>query len=1108
MALQEKVIPIRFTQGINTGDDPKYVSQQLHTLENGYFDKHGSISKRDGIFQFTGSLTHERIGRLQDRPVLYGTPGVAIHNGSSPAGGGFTEINGDTYDGYLYHFDCVSERVYGDGSRVANAEVVEQSNVRTVGYSTYDGTNYRLWLATYNKLTGSLLDRLELSSWHATNDYSELWTASESRGVRLVIEDGTVYAFWANQVTVGGAFDCYSVDVDTSGTIGTPQEVDSSAAPPAGSSYIALDAVVVGTQTILAWHDGAGDIQLVTTANGAVVSTQRYTQSGGTGSTHLCLFELNGDVVLLYDDGTNPIYVNARVFQDDVSATPVTASTVIMQWATSVFEDGPYQLAGIATTTSRFYAYATRNSELAADSSTAVLVPTDVVYNECAVSGGVISLTNAAATYSSATLKNAPDDDGTGADNLILKGIQMMSKPFLEDNGDPAFLCGRAEVGLNAGSNYPTTAVLCRHTIGSDPYDFLQIMGKTLPYEAYHDFNVTGFLPSVRSITNGYQTATCSVPASGFDFSKGVTSSALCVSSFTTNYQLMDWVESSDTCLNLASSCPWEIAGSTIVESGFLCRPRVVVTQPASGDPGDGVAPKLPTGKYGFAAVYEWTDERGRLYRSDPSFVESYTVGTGNGEGIGDVNVSSLHLSNKRPLGGAGEIQIRLYRTTLDGTTYRYVDSKVMDRTAAYTVFQAEYNAVGDGVQLSDLDLAKNEVIYSDPDNLEGGTGLVNEQPNPYRTHCIHQGRHFYVHRDYENAHIFYSHQFIPGFAPEYSNDLRVTVPPDGGRILAMISYLDKLFIFKERRIYATHGNGLDGAGNGTGYATPYLITDSIGLKKVDVTGGLPNSSSLVRTPIGVMFQSDQGILLLDQGLKLRPIGDRVSYFTDQSTYYISSSNVLPGRNLVIFTAADVLGGTDWALVYDYVQDQWSTYSAYECPDAVEAYGVLYMKRSSLVRVENTGSYVDDPGDVQVPLRIVTGWFSFAQPGGYQRIRDMHVLGQYLTAHSLRVRIGYDFDPVWTDSYVYDPELSTTLNAKYADYSAHFGSAQDSTYDDKAYLVEVAGSRQKCTAVRFELSDEDPVAGGTSAQALRLNGIVLSAAFKKGAVRLGSARVQ
>jgi hypothetical protein len=432
-------------------------------------------------------------------------------------------------------------------------------------------------------------------------------------------------------------------------------------------------------------------------------------------------------------------------------------------------------------------------------------------------------------------------------------------------------------------------------------------------------------------------------------------------------------------------------------------------------------------------------------------------------------------------------VYINLYRTSALGTTYYLVESKPNDPDEPMVTFTADHDN-SSGMQILDADLAyKRTILASGQDS-----SLVNDQPHPYRIHTVHQDRHVYVHRDYEDTYLFYSHQFKPGIATEYSNALSITVPPEGGAVVALISFMDKLFIFKERSVYAVHGHGLGGNGLGTGYSQPYLVTDSVGLSV---------ARSLVRTPLGLMFMAERGILIIDGSMKVSPVGRRVEYHTGQIT--ISSAQVIPRENLVVFTASSASG--DLSLVYDYVNDQWSTFTNYDCLDSVEAKGVLYQKKASAVWVEDTSTYLD-PTSAQVPLKLTTGWFSFAGLSGYKRVKEAVVLAQYLTAHQLRVKTSYDYDPVWVDDQTFDPELSTTLNSKYVDYASHFGSAKDSTHSDKSYLVEVSGSRQKCASVRYEITDQDPVAGGTSGQAIRLNGLALQIGFKTGAKRLGNAR--
>lgn len=100
-------------------------------------------------------------------------------------------------------------------------------------------------------------------------------------------------------------------------------------------------------------------------------------------------------------------------------------------------------------------------------------------------------------------------------------------------------------------------------------------------------------------------------------------------------------------------------------------------------------------------------------------------------------------------------------------------------------------------------------------------------------------------------------------------------------------------------------------------------------------------------------------------------------------------------------------------------------------------------------------------------FEIDTGWFSFAGFGGYQRFYELLLLGQAISEHTLRIKTAYDFDPRWTD----DQTFYSSEVGQYFDNSALYAMSSAAAYADKAYLLSVATSRGKCTAIRFNISD-------------------------------------
>lgn len=476
----------------------------------------------------------------------------------------------------------------------------------------------------------------------------------------------------------------------------------------------------------------------------------------------------------------------------------------------------------------------------------------------------------------------------------------------------------------------------------------------------------------------------------------------------------------------IANSMGYETDGSRLVEAGFPVYPETFRASPGAAigamDPGD-------THKY--VAVYEEIDGNGRLHRSAPT---PTPVSVTLKQASNGVYLVLPTFPGRRENG-----VVAVYRTTDGGTEYY----RALSMPNSHRSTLAEVQVV-DG--LADSDLTDNEALYTDSGELE------NIPPLPHRISAVWQRRHFYVDRDHEDSRIYYSKEFSPGLGVGFSDILAFECDSEGGRITALFPLGNKLIIFKGSRIYATAGNGLNALGQGTNFSPPWLVSPSI---------GCPDHRTLVRTPDGVMFQSERGIWILTQNEQLVPAGEAVSKYANDLSFV--GGGVIESRN-----EAWLLGPHDgYSVSYNWMENKWAIHTR-RATAAVSRNGKLFWLDGYGNLVENQpNNWSDDTGGFY-SLRIDTGWFSFAKIAGYKRIRRILLVGQNLEQHKLRVRVAYDFDPNWTDIGTYDATALTEFNLG-AYYEGSFGSA----YDDQAYIVEVPTSRQKCTSIRISVEDTE-----------------------------------
>jgi hypothetical protein len=499
--------------------------------------------------------------------------------------------------------------------------------------------------------------------------------------------------------------------------------------------------------------------------------------------------------------------------------------------------------------------------------------------------------------------------------------------------------------------------------------------------------------------------------------------------------------------LHIANACPWVLDGRLVTEQGFFSYPLIVSAVASAGGSLDGPA------TYGYLAIFEDYDSPGQRHRSAPSAVVQATTDATNKTVT--LTIGTLPLTHRE------NVNIAIYRTEGDGSIF-YRRGSVANSTSARTVTFVDSAADS---------ILKAEMVYTT------GNVLANMPPPPHRVSCLHQERLFVVHRESEEDTVRYTKTFVDGEAAAFADDfLEVRFPPAGGRITALASFMGSLLAFKADRVYEVHGPGLSDAGSGRGFSSPVLISETIGCR---------NQRTIVEIPQGLMFEAADGICLLDKSLQVKPIGQPAHHWFQQVT--LRSAVPIPEEHLVVFPSDDE------ALVYDYKHNLWGAWTGMGCSDAVEVGGVLWLRMSSgAVRRESRSIYQD--ADTAVVQTIRPGWFTFeGKLAGYRRVYRLLLSGQLLSACKVRVKIAYDYDPVWVDNLVLEPDASTAF-----DVDAHFGTGLASGYRHKALLLEVHPSRQKCSAILVEVSGESPSSGAV-AEGFALTGISFVVGAKPGA---------
>ena len=463
--------------------------------------------------------------------------------------------------------------------------------------------------------------------------------------------------------------------------------------------------------------------------------------------------------------------------------------------------------------------------------------------------------------------------------------------------------------------------------------------------------------------------------------------------------------------------------GNSIVEHGFNVFPEDV----AVADFGSGSF----AGTFSYSVVYVWTDNQGQLHKSAPS-IPVQIVASGSGDSI-DVTVPTLRITNKE------DAFIEIYRTENNGTIFYKVTDTLSPTLNNKTVDTIVFN--DDEV---DADLIDNEILY-----ITGGV-LDNIAAPTCSIITTFKNRAFLAGLEDPNQ-IQFSKIVFPGFPAEFNDTLTIDIDSLGGGVTALGVLDDKLVIFKESAIFILTGEGPNNLGLQNDFIDPQIIASDVGCR---------DANSVVITPAGIMFKSSKGIYLLDRGLQVSYIGDRVEKFNDD---IVTSSSVVPTTNEVRFVT-----GSSQCLVFNYLYNQWSTFTNHESVGtSVYENKFCFVKSDGRVFQENPDKFTD--GDDYVKLKIVTSWIQLAGLQGFQRIYKFLLLGDYKSAHKLVVKVGYDFSPVFVQEVVID---ATSIHdpAAYGD-DATYGDSEVYGGTWKPYQFRIFTQRQKCQAFRVSIED-------------------------------------
>lgn len=452
-------------------------------------------------------------------------------------------------------------------------------------------------------------------------------------------------------------------------------------------------------------------------------------------------------------------------------------------------------------------------------------------------------------------------------------------------------------------------------------------------------------------------------------------------------------------------------------------------------------AGNLSAGSYTYAACFAWYDNQGKLWRSpivlvppgssQPNGSSGATVTVTAGAGVTISNLSYLQGGSK----GTNAF-LELYRTTANGSTLYKITELQNVNTLGFT--STTYSD-----SLADTALT-GEICYTD------GSTPPYMSPPGFAYLAATANRVYGLATETNEVWVSdLTSQTVPA---QFVLGQTLSVPLQSPTCHAIMD--GQLYIFSENSICTTNADGASLSVSSTVQFAPPRV--------LPVAKGCTAPGSLLQTDDGIWYQSALGMMLLDRQQGINFVGEPVKNYTDTILAALS----LPGNQTLRFVAGAQV------LVYDTVYKRWGVDTGQTPIDACAWQDTYVMLTSGgIVKHETAGTYTDD--GTFYSLKVVTPWIKPAGINGYARCWRFAILGEAEAAHTLQVRIAYQYDSAWVNTLTI---ASTAANpaALYGSGLGTYGRTYAGVYGGgapNAYQFEAVMPSQKATSFRFEISD-------------------------------------
>lgn len=490
--------------------------------------------------------------------------------------------------------------------------------------------------------------------------------------------------------------------------------------------------------------------------------------------------------------------------------------------------------------------------------------------------------------------------------------------------------------------------------------------------------------------------------------------------------------------------------GLRACENSLMERPILVSATSVSGTGGtsfgfyteDGGGSPTANPQSAVSFTCEWVDAYGRRHRT------GFTPPRGGGSALGFPNDGwdcLLSLPDAAVTGAAnGSLRIMAFQSGTVDLVAESLDALLAETRRFSHEFIPVYNPANPhtvNVVVPNTSGLTGEVEYDQTGELTSEPALC-----PYDI-AVLKNRVFYITPSRDA--VRYSKAFSSVFAAEFNDALEIRVSSDRGKLVALAALDDNLIIFAERGIFTVligNGPGADGSGGSFGLARP-----------IPSDGGCISPRSVAVGPVGAYFQSQRGIYLLSRNLQVgfvgAPVQDLVNGMLVHAAEFAAYDTEVRFHLSKDYIHRDANGQQSQPMVvHNYEKDIWTRHEGIGTQSGwgEEATYLNLNISNGIFREDNgwdgaTPQYNAQNGG-NYAHTIETGWIPMAGIAGFQRIRRLHILGEFYDS-DIRVTVMYDYDETDSEFHRYEAaDLSDPLH------------------------IRLSLAKQKCKAIRIRIS--------------------------------------